>query len=129
MYPAKEEICTSSPYGIATAISCTHDDVGESVSVDVSFVVHTHPMVVSRRADFRIDLTNAGKRVEAVVDWSGQITYFSKNNIKNAVRRDGIVEPLLGYKAAFLNDRGDIVGFGEVDILDSATTTTVKVHE
>lgn len=93
------------------------------------FVVHTHPVMISKQSHFDLDLPNAGKHVEAVVDWSGQITYFSKTGIKNPVRPDGTIEPLLGYQAAFLNESGGIGGFAKIDIIDGPDGATVKVQE
>jgi len=67
-------------------------------------------------------------RQVAVIDWSGNITYYSKAGLKNTVRPNGIVEPLLDYEAAFLNARGAVVGFATVDIIDQAAGAVVKVR-
>jgi hypothetical protein len=93
------------------------------------FVLHTHPVAVSRKEHFGIDLANAGKHVEAVIDWSGQITYYSKAGIINPISPLGFVEPLEGYSAAFLDATGSIVGFARVDIIDGPTGAVVKVTE
>lgn len=92
------------------------------------FVMHTHPVVRSESRHFTKDLANAGKQVEAVIDWSGNITYFSKTSIRNPIRADGVVEPLLGFEAAFIDANGAIVGFGKVDIIDQAAGAVVKVQ-
>lgn len=60
---------------------------------------------------------------------SGQITYFNKTGLKNPVRPDGTVEPLLGYEAAFMNERGAIAGFATIDIVDGPNGTTIMVRE
>jgi hypothetical protein len=93
------------------------------------FVVHTHPVMLSKKGHFDLDIPNAGKHTEAVIDWSGQITYFNKTGIKNPIRPDGTVDPLLGYEAAFLNERGAIGGFAKIDIVDGLGGATIKVRE
>ena len=93
------------------------------------FVVHTHPVVLTKKGHFDLDIPNSGKHIEAVIDWSGQITYFNKTGLKNPVRPDGTVEPLLGYEAAFVNERGAIAGFATIDIVDGPNGTTIKVRE
>jgi hypothetical protein len=91
------------------------------------FVVHTHPVVKTLATHFDIDLPHAGERVEAVIDWGGQITYFDKTGIKNPIRPDGTVEALHGYHAAFLDADGNIVGFGKIDVTDTAAGARIKV--
>lgn len=49
--------------------------------------------------------------------------------IKNPVRPDGTVEPLLDYQAAFMNKDGSIVGFARIDVIDGPGGATVKVRE
>lgn len=93
------------------------------------FIMHTHPVMTTRADHFNVDLSAAGKHVEAVVDWNGQVTYFSKSGIKNPVRPDGTVEPLLDYQAAFMNKDGSIVGFARIDVIDGPGGATVKVRE
>jgi len=93
------------------------------------FIMHTHPVMVTKTEHFGRDLQVAGKHVEAVVDWSGQVTYFSKAGLKNASRLDGTVEPLVGYQAAFMNQDGSIIGFAKIDIIDGPNGATVKVRE
>lgn len=78
--------------------------------------------------DFRIDLKNAGAAVEAVIDWNGNITYYSKAGFRNRVRPDGVVEPLLNYRAAFIDEAGNVVATGRVNIRDGAGKTKVEVQ-
>lgn len=70
----------------------------------------------------------ASNCVEAAIDWSGDITYYNKAGLKSPVRPNGIVEPLLGFEAAFLNHRGAVVGFATVDIIDEIAGAVVKVR-
>ena len=37
------------------------------------FVVHTHPVVLTKKGHFDLDIPNSGKHIEAVIDWSGQM--------------------------------------------------------
>lgn len=91
--------------------------------------MHTHPMAVSKLEHFGVDLRNAGKHTEAVIDWSGQVTYYSKRGVLNASRPDGTLEPLIDYEASFLDERGVIVGYARVDIVDTPSGTRIKVKE
>jgi hypothetical protein len=78
---------------------------------------------------FHRDIQNAGKHIEAVIDWNGQITYFNKTGIKNPIIGDGFVAPLPDYQAAFMDANGDIIGFARVDIIDGPDGTRIKVQE
>jgi len=92
------------------------------------FVMHTHPVMVSESGHFTLDLSVAGKQVEAVIDWGGQITFYNKTGLKNPVR-NGIVEPLHGYQAAFMDQQGHVIGFAKVDIIDGPAGAQVRVQE
>jgi hypothetical protein len=92
------------------------------------FVVHTHPVMVSNAKHFRLDIGAAGKHVEAVIDWSGQITFYNKAGVKNPMQ-NGIVEPLEGYRAAFMDERGNVIGFAKVDIVDGPDGTRIRVRK
>jgi hypothetical protein len=117
-----------SPYGrLRVVLGEENRILKQTIRKGEVFVMHTHPMVSSKSSHFSKDLEKAGKRVEAVIDWSGNITYYSKAGIKNPIRSDGVVEPLLGFEAAFVDARGAIVGFATVDIIDQAAGASVKV--
>lgn len=119
-----------SPYGKLRIVLGTETGVMfQQLAEGEVFVVHTHPVMVTKAEHFQVDLAAAGKHVEAVVDWSGQVTYFSKAGIKNPVRPNGIVEVAHGYQAAFMNGNGAIVGFAKIDIFETPTGTTIKVRE
>jgi hypothetical protein len=91
------------------------------------FVVHTHPVLVSDSQHFAKDLQQAGRNLEAVVDWNGMITYYNKSGIKNP-RPTGKIEPLLDYDAGFIGQDGTIIGFARVDMIPYGDKTTVKVR-
>jgi hypothetical protein len=93
------------------------------------FILHSHPVMTSTVDDFGVDLAKAGKHVEAVVDWSGQLTYYSKSGIKNPVSPHGYIEPLVGYQAAFMDANGMIVGFARIDVEQTASGLIVRVVE
>jgi hypothetical protein len=63
-----------------------------------------------------------------VIDWSGRITFYNKTGLKNPVR-NGLVEPLAGYQAAFMDEHGHVIGFARVDIIDGPSGAQVKVQE
>jgi len=42
---------------------------------------------------------------------------------------NGVVQPLHDFKAAFIDESGNIVGFARVDIIDGPDGATVKVRE
>lgn len=91
------------------------------------FVMHTHPVAVSETKHFRKDLANADMHTEAVIDWMGNITYYNKAGIRNSKRQDGTIEPLLDFKAAFMDSNGIIVGYARIDIIDQTDGAIVKV--
>jgi hypothetical protein len=62
---------------------------------------------------------------EAVVDWSGQVTYFNRRGIKNPTGPSGHLEPLLDYQAAFIDKRGAIIGLSRVDIIGYENGTAI----
>jgi hypothetical protein len=119
-----------SPFGKLRLVLGTEDGVLKvQIAPDEVFVVHTHPVMVTKAEHLsKTDLPNAGKHTEAVIDWSGRITYFNKSGIQNEVVL-GVVQPLRDYKAAFIDDAGNIVGFARVDIIDGPDGATVKVRE
>jgi hypothetical protein len=127
----KEIAVVQAPYGRLRVVLGTEDGIlVPQIAKDEVFVMHTHPVMTSMKDDFGIDLAKAGKQVEAVVDWSGQVTYYSKAGIRNPISPQGYVEPLVGYKAAFIDQRGMIVGFARVDISVAAGgETVIKVTE
>jgi hypothetical protein len=126
----KEIAIMQSPYAkLRVVLGERRGFVEKHIADGEVFVLHTHPVAVSRKEHFGIDLANAGKHVEAVIDWSGQITYYSKTGIINPISPLGFVEPLEGYSAAFLDATGSIVGFARVDIIDGPTGAVVKVTE
>jgi hypothetical protein len=92
-------------------------------------IAHTHSVVTTRSNHFDLDLPNAGRHTEAVVDWSGQITCFSRNGLRNPTRPNGIVEPLLDYKAAFKGENGAIIGYADIDIIDQTAGVTIRVRK
>lgn len=78
------------------------------------FLVHTHPVMTSETGHFSgVDIPSAGARVEAVVDWSGMITYFNREGVLNPRSGTGVVEPM-DYNAGFMNAQGMIVGYGTI---------------
>jgi hypothetical protein len=118
-----------SPYGRLRLILGTEDGVLKAqVAKGEVFVMHTHPVMASEPGHFRLDVSVAGKHVEAVVDWSGKITYYNKTGLKNTVR-NGLVEPMQNYQAAFMDDRGNVIGFARVDIVDTPGGAQVTVQE
>jgi hypothetical protein len=119
-----------SPYGRLRIVLGSRDGIARALIMKgETFVVHTHPILWSETSHFAKDLAMAGTHVEAVVDWSGQITYYSKAGFKNPVGANGIIEPLLGYDAAFLNAQGSVVGFGKIDVFETTSETRVRVKE
>jgi hypothetical protein len=95
------------------------------------FVVHTHPVFSSNKSHFGLDIPNAGKHTEAVVDWSGQIIYFNKTVVLNPTTPNGLVQPMpANFQAVFLDAQGRIVGYGKIEVLsDASGKTRVKVVE
>jgi hypothetical protein len=126
----REVAVVQSPYGRLRVVLGTKNGIiyGQLEKGEV-FVVHTHPVFRSHQGHFDVDLANAGKHVEAAIDWSGNVIYFSKSGIKNPRNVAGFLDPLLGYEAAFLDEAGNIVGFSKVDLIDTANGTIVKVRE
>lgn len=125
----REIAVVQSPYGRLRLILGTEDRVLRiQVAKSEVFVVHTHPVMVSKAEHFRMDVSAAGKQIEAVVDWSGRVTYYNKTGLKNPLR-NGFVEPLEGYQAAFTDANGNIVGFAKVDIIDGPGGTQIMVRE
>ena len=108
----------------------TRDGILESqIKAGEVFVVHTHPVMRSNPGDLSIDLRKAGKHVEAVIDWSGLVIYYSKSGIKNARHPGGWLEPLKGFEAAFMDKNKNIVGFARVDVIDGPNGAYIKVTE
>jgi hypothetical protein len=93
------------------------------------FVVHTHPVMRSSPGHFGVDLARADKHVEAVIDWSGLVTYYNKAGIKNPRNAGGWLEPLRGYESAFLDKNNNIIGFARIDLIDGPTGTHIRVQE
>jgi hypothetical protein len=48
------------------------------------FLIHTHPVYESEPGHFTLDIRNASKATEAVIDWGGNVTYFNKYGIIDA---------------------------------------------
>ncbi len=125
----REIAVVQSPYGRLRLILGTEDRVLRiQVAKSEVFVAHTHPVMVSKAEHFRLDVSVAGKQIEAVVDWSGRVTYYNKTGLKNPLR-NGLVEPLEGYQAAFMDANGNIVGFAKVDIIDGPGGMHIMVRE
>jgi hypothetical protein len=101
--------------------------MAETVREGEVFVVHTHPVMRSSPGHFDKDLQKAGNHIEAVIDWNGQVTYYSKAGFKNVRGADGMLQPLRGYEAGFIDRNGVIIGFARVDIIEQAGATTIKV--
>jgi hypothetical protein len=99
----------------------------ESLKEGEVFVVHTHPIMRSSPRHFTKDLEMAGKNVEAVVDWNGQVTFYSKSGIMNPRGPDGILQPMRAYEAGFVDRDEKIIGFAKIDIIESAAGTVIKV--
>ena len=127
----KEIGVVQSPYGNLRVILGQKNGVAtKQLRKGEVFVVHTHPVLSSVKGHFDLDIPNAGTHTEAVVDWSGQITYFNHGGIKNPTGPSGRIAPLLGYQAAFLGKDGAIIGFSRVDIVGQATGKfTIRVTE
>lgn len=126
----KEIAVVQAPYGPLRVVLGEHERVLQrQLMRGEVFVVHTHPVMLSKQSHFRLDLQGAGKRTEAVIDWNGAVTYYSKSGIKNPIGNDGAIEPLLDYQAAFTDAHGNIVGFARVDIVDGPDGTIIKVTE
>jgi hypothetical protein len=90
----KPDVAIDGAYGRLRLIPGTEDGVLKSqVAKGEVFVMHTHPVMASEPGHFRLDVSVAGKHVEAVIDWSGQITYYNKTGLKNPVR-NGLVDPM-----------------------------------
>lgn len=125
----KEIAVLRTPYGkLRVVLGERHGFYMMMLNPGEKFIVHTHPMAVSRSRDFKIDLRNAGAEVEAVIDWSGNVTYYSKKGFRNSIRKDDVVEPLLGYRAAFLDGHGRVVATNTVNIRDGATHTVIEIE-
>jgi hypothetical protein len=126
----KEIGVVQSPYGELRIILGTEKGVlKKQLKTGELFIAHTHPVVTTRNSHFDLDLPNAGRHTEAVIDWSGQITYFSRNGLKNQTRPNGLVESLLDYKAAFIGENGAIIGYADIDIIDQTTGVTIRVRK
>lgn len=126
----KEIGVVQSPYGALRIVLGTEKGVlTKQIHPGELFLAHTHPVVTTLKSHFDLDVQNAGRHVEAVIDWSGHVTYFSRNGIKNPIGINGIVEPLVDYKAAFIGGDGAIVGYADIDILDQATGVAIKVKK
>jgi hypothetical protein len=127
----KEIGVVQSPYGRLRIILGTRNGIlSKDVRAGEVFVLHTHPTMVSKKGHFTLDLATAGKHVEAVIDWSGNVTYYSKSGIKNPISAGGTVEPLLDYHASFLDGAGNVIGFARVDLLEvPGGKVNVKVRE
>jgi len=126
----KEIGVVQSPYGELRIILGTQRGVlKKQLKTGELFIAHTHPVITTKNDHFDLDLPNAGRHTEAVIDWSGQITYFSRNGFKNPIRPNGVVEPLLDYKAAFIGENGAIVGYADIDIIDQTTGVTIMVRK
>lgn len=126
----KEIGVVQSPYGSLRVILGTEDGVMKGqIKAGELFLTHTHPVVSSLKKHFDWDLPRAGRHVETVIDWSGQVTYFNRSGIMNPIRPNGWIEPLLDYRAAFLSETGSIIGFADVDIIDSAAGVAIRVRK
>jgi hypothetical protein len=103
-----------------------------------TFVVHTHPVYVSKGDHFvRYDLPTAGPHVEGVVDWSGRIIYFKEQiplpsgemggGVLNPKNRYGMLEDMpKTFKAAFMDDNGNIVGYARLEVRTELKTVVVN---
>lgn len=123
-----------SPYknGLRLVLGTMEGVLKKQIRAGEVFVVHTHPVFSSKKGHFTLDIDKAGKNIEAVVDWSGQITYFNKTGILNPTSLAGDVKSMpAGFEAAFINSSGDIVGYAHIEVLveGNAETTKVKVIE
>jgi uncharacterized membrane protein len=124
----REVAVVQSPYGKLRLVLGEVDGImAETVREGEVFVVHTHPVMRSSPGHFGKDLQKAGKHIEAAIDWNGQVTYYSKAGIKNVRGPDGMLQPLRGYEAGFIDRNGVIIGFARVDIIEQAGATTIKV--
>ncbi|MEO1373921.1 MAG: DUF4157 domain-containing protein [Cyanobacteria bacterium J06635_10] len=132
----KEIGVLQSPYhsGLRLVLGTEKGVLKKQIRPGEVFVTHTHPVFQSNKSHFGIDLNKAGKHTEAVVDWSGQITFFNKKGILNPIARDGTVKPMgADFQAAFLNAQGDIAGYAHIEVLvdniKDITKTVAKVIE
>lgn len=130
----KEIGVLQSPYhnGLRLVLGTDNGVLKKQIRPGEVFVVHTHPVFRSNKSLFGVDLLNAGKHTEAVVDWSGQIIYFNKKGVLNPTNpADGSVQSMpADFQAAFIDAQGQIVGYGHIDVLVEASgKTTVKVIE
>ncbi len=85
----------------------------------------------SQASHFGTDIPNAGKHTEAVVDWSGQITYFNKTGVLNPKNPSGYLDSMpASFQSAFIDAKGRIVGYAKINVLvGTSGKTTVKVLE
>ncbi len=63
------------------------------------FLVHTHPVYSSEESHFTQDIRNSSSKVEAVVDWGGNVTHFNNTGVLD----NPSVSPI--------NSQGYIVGY------------------
>lgn len=86
--------------GELTAIKGTYDRMpAKLIRKDEEYLLHTHPTFTSEPGHFKIDLLNAGERVEAVIDRGGNITYYNNGGF--------VTNP----EIKLINDFGYIVGY------------------
>jgi hypothetical protein len=129
----KEIGVLQSPYhnGLRLVLGTENGVLKRQIRPGEVFVVHTHPVFRSQKSHFGVDIPNAGKHTEAVVDWSGQIIYFNKTGVLNPISPSGLVEPMpTSFQSAFMNAEGQIVGYAKIDVLvDDGRKTILKVVE
>jgi hypothetical protein len=104
--------------------------MGDAVSVGglrpgETFVVHTHPVVISHPRHFiRYDLPamrNAGEKVEGVVDAKGMLIFFKKTGILNPRNAYGNILPMKSdFNGGFVDADGFIVGYGKIQWEETA---------
>ena len=98
---------------------------------DEIFVFHTHPVFKSEIGHFNIDISNASKHTEAVIDWGGNITYFNKTGIRNPIDPDGkTVLAAPPNKGKLWDESGNIKGYDRVQVnVNEAGEKVIKVIE
>ena len=99
---------------------------------DEIFVFHTHPVFKSEKGHFNIDISNASKHTEAVIDWGGNITYFNKTGIVNPIDLDGkTVLAAPPEKGKFWDKKsGNIKGYDRIQVtVNEAGEKVIKVIE
>ena len=124
----KEIAVVQTPYGkLRIILGERNRIISLSILPGERFLVHTHPMAVSRKDHFSLDLRKAGDDIEAAVDWNGNITFYNGNGIKNPVRNDGVVESGFFVRVAFLDENGNVKAVARTRAVRSKSSADIEV--